>query len=137
MINKEDKKPVNEKYSWIAPSNKKVVIKIESIDRLGLLTVAYNQPLEMRHESLIVAYDQLSDELPIDFNWTLVSNTTTQFQVQMSFSMPLSVSAGRVADRVIIYLSYVSPDSNRVTFDKLSNDLPVLIKSAEELESLK
>jgi hypothetical protein len=55
----------------------------------------------------------------------------------MSFSMPLSVSAGRVADRVILYLSYVNPDSNRVTFDKISGDLPVLIKSAEELESLK
>jgi len=79
----------------------------------------------------------LSDELPIDFNWTLVGNTTTQFKVQMSFSMPLSVSAGRVADLVIIYLSYVNPDSNRVTFDKISGDLPVLIKSAEELESLK
>lgn len=78
----------------------------------------------------------MSDELPIDFNWTLVGNTTMQFQVQMSFSMPLSVSAGRVADRVIIYLSYVNPDSNRVTFDKISGDLPVLINSAEELESL-
>lgn len=57
VINKEDKKAVNEKFSMIAPSNKKVEIKIESIDRLGLLTVAYNQPLEMRHESIIVAYD--------------------------------------------------------------------------------
>ena len=44
------------------PSKKKVGIKIESIDRLGLVTVTYNQPLDMRHESLIVAYSQLSDE---------------------------------------------------------------------------
>ena len=101
------------------------------------MTVSYNQPLDMRHQSLIVAYDQLSDELPIEFNWTLVGNTTTQFQVQMSFSLPLSVSAGRKADHVVLFLAYVDPNNDKLIFDKFSGDLPMLIKSAEELESLK
>ena len=79
-----------------------MIIQIESIDRLGLLTISYNQPLDVQHKSIIVDYVQLSDELPIDFNWTFVGNTTTQFQVLLSFSKPLSVSAGRLADRVLV-----------------------------------
>ncbi len=59
------------------------MIHIESIDRLGLLTISYSQPLDVQHQSLIVDYVQLSDEEPIDFNWTFVGNTTTYFQVKL------------------------------------------------------
>jgi len=55
----------------------------------------------------------------------------------MEFSMPLSVSVGRFADRVIIFLAYVDPNTDKLTFDKVSGDIPMLLKTAEELESLK
>jgi len=51
--------------------------------------------------------------------------------------MPLSVKAGRFSDRIIIFLSYDDPNSEKFIFDKVSGDIPMLLKSAEELESLK
>jgi hypothetical protein len=64
---------------WVQPEFNEVSIEIESISRLGLVTVQYNQPLEMLFDKLIVAYAQESYEAPIDFNWTFVGNTTESF----------------------------------------------------------
>lgn len=50
--------------------------------------------------------------------------------------MPLSVSVGEQADRVIVFLAYVNPNTNKLIYDKFSDDLPMLIESAEQLATL-
>jgi hypothetical protein len=80
---------------------------------------------------MIVTYAQESYEYAIDFNWTLVGNTTDSFQLQLLFSKPLSVSVGDLADRLIVNLVYVDPNFNKLRYVKYSSDLPMLIASAE------
>lgn len=52
----------------------------------------------------------------------------------MNFSKPLSVSAGKRPDEVTIYLAYVYQGEHRQKY--LYGDLPLQVKSAEELKSL-
>jgi hypothetical protein len=51
-----------------------LVIQITNITQLALVTVAYNQELNVVINSINVFYDQRSNEPPIYFNWTLVRN---------------------------------------------------------------
>ena len=39
----------NQTYKWVKPTFNKVEIMIKSIDRIGLITVTYNQPLDVKH----------------------------------------------------------------------------------------
>lgn len=52
----------------------------------------------------------------------------------MNFSKPLSVSAGKTPDEVTIYLAYVYQGEFRQKY--LFGDLPLQVKSAEELNTL-
>jgi hypothetical protein len=51
-----------------------LVIQIANITQLALVTVVYNQELNVVLNSIKVFYDQRSNEPPIDFKWTLVRN---------------------------------------------------------------
>jgi hypothetical protein len=43
--------------AWMPPEYNPIVIAIENIDRLSLVTVVFNQPLDVIFDKLIVAYD--------------------------------------------------------------------------------
>ena len=49
---------------------------------------------------MIIGFNQNSDEAPIDFTWNITdkSEMFMQYDVQLEFSRPLSVSAGSDPD---------------------------------------
>jgi hypothetical protein len=98
--------------SYVPDDTNPIVFEITEVSRIGLVTVSINQPLKVDPDALIVTYDQRSDELIMNFNWTLAGDldwkrnnqNITEFFVQCDFEKPLSVSVGNIVDKVIIYV---------------------------------
>jgi hypothetical protein len=89
--------------SWAPESKSKLVLGIESISRLAVVKVAYNQLLDPDFATMIVGFTQTSSLQPIHMNWTFISNASYEFYIQCTFDRPLSVSAGQQPDKLYVY----------------------------------
>jgi len=53
----EDEEEMIVEEAWVPPVYNPIEIAIESIDRIGMVTVRFNQPLNLIFDNLIVAYN--------------------------------------------------------------------------------
>ena len=64
-----------------------------------------NEGKKIDDDMLAIAFIKNSDEDLKMTGWELLSYTKTQIQIQLTFSSPLLVSTGLLADQVQVYLS--------------------------------
>jgi hypothetical protein len=76
-----------------------------NVTEFGLLSIQYNQPIEIVKEAFILEYDARSDiEVPVNYSYNVTQTGEDYVKIQMDFTEPLIVSSGYTADILNVFL---------------------------------